>query len=56
MLRPQNHTFAGLAVATLLAAGTVGTAIAREELRPRFDKVAAGAKAGRAASTVHRRR
>ena len=42
MLRTQNHTFAGLAVATLLAAGTVGTAIAREELRPRFDKVSAG--------------
>lgn len=42
MLRTQNHTFAGLAVATLLAAGTVGTAIAREQLRPRFDKVAAG--------------
>jgi hypothetical protein len=42
MLRTQNHPFASLAVATLLAAGTVGTAIAREELRPRFDKVAAG--------------
>ena len=42
MLRTQNHTFVGLALATLLAAGTVGSAIAREELRPRFDKVAAG--------------
>lgn len=42
MLRSRNHVLAGLAVVTWLAAGTVGTALAREELRFQKDKIAMG--------------
>lgn len=42
MIRSHNYALAGLAVATLLAAETVGTALAREELHPPQDNVAMG--------------
>jgi hypothetical protein len=43
MLKRQKKVFAGVAVATLLAAGTgVGTALAREQANPVPDKVALG--------------
>jgi hypothetical protein len=42
MLRSRNYALAGLAVVTWLAAGTVGTALARDGLRFQQDKIAMG--------------
>jgi Ca2+-binding EF-hand superfamily protein len=43
MLKVNKNAFVGLAVATLLAAGTgVGTAVAREQTTPTPDKFALG--------------
>jgi EF hand domain-containing protein len=41
MLKRHRNAFAGLAVATLLAAG-IGTAVAREQTSPAPDKIALG--------------